>query len=58
MKEFLSSAEVRSLRTNLEIFRLRYHTLDDQYGWVKFIDETNRKIYFKKEPGMDIITQY
>ena len=54
----MSSVEAKRIRANLDTFRLRYNSLDDQAGWIKFIDETNRKIYFKQESDLNIITQY
>jgi len=47
------------LQKNLDIFELRYNQIkNSSVGWTKYLDESTKKLYYKKEPGNAFITLF
>ncbi|CDW71742.1 UNKNOWN [Stylonychia lemnae] len=57
-ERFNNEFMVKRMRNTRRVFELRYPLLWDQEGWDQHVNEPDKKIFYKKEKGNNIITQY
>jgi len=56
VKEFLASDEVTALAQDKELFDYFFQTMDNLEEWTKYYDEPTRKVYYKYEEGMTLVS--
>eukprot|EP00347_Sterkiella_histriomuscorum_P009600 403340587 len=57
-EEFMNKVLVKKLELNKATFELRYPQLTSTEGWTQFVTEGKKKIFFRKEQGNKVVTQY
>ena len=56
-EDFVFKEEILLLKSNLDIYQIRYPQLDIiSSEWTKYIDKPKKKLYYKKESGYEFVT--
>jgi hypothetical protein len=55
-KAFLMLEEVRKLQEDEELFNYYFYQMDNQHDWISYYDEPTRKVKYKYEDGLNLVS--